>query len=66
MGEAKKRRELGLPAQTVRFPALTKDEVGLIHDLMHHRLHELAAASDDESRAQLEALRELHHKLFAH
>jgi hypothetical protein len=69
MGEAKRRRELGLPAQTVRLPALTMDEVRLIHDLMHQRLDELAAESeqaDEAGKARYEALRELHHKLFAH
>ncbi len=66
MGEAKRRRELGLPPQTVRFPALTMDEVRLIHDLMHHRLHELSHASGDDEKKLLHDLTELHHKLFAH
>jgi hypothetical protein len=69
MGEAKRRKEMGLPTQTVRFPALTMDEVRLIHDMMHHRLHELAAEAeqaDEAGKQRYEALRELHHKLFAH
>lgn len=70
MGEGKRRREQGLPPQTVRLPALTPDEVRLIHDLMHHRLDELGATPHDQldetSHAQLHALQQLHHKLFAH
>jgi hypothetical protein len=70
MGEGKRRQALGLETQTVRLPALTRDEVRLIHDLMHHRLHELQAVppeqADERQQALLSALRALHHKLFAH
>lgn len=71
MGEAKRRKDLGLPARTVRFPALTVDEVRLIHDLFHHRLDELGALHrsgqmDEALHESFHALQQLHHKLFAH
>lgn len=66
MGESKRRKEMGLEPRTVRLPALTADEVRVLHDLMHHRLHELAHATDEAGRQELEALRALHHKIFAH
>lgn len=70
MGEAKRRKETGAEPRTVRLPALTHDEVHVLHHLMHHRLDELAALPEDQQsdalRGELEALRSLHHKIFAH
>ena len=76
MGEAKRRRELGLPGQTIRLPALTQQEVQLIHNLMHRRLHELGhhhhgegeggEGMDEASHQEFHALQELHSKLFQH
>lgn len=70
MGEAKRRQQQGLAPRTVRLPALTQEEVHLLHHLMHHRLHELshvpADQQDDDVRGELKALRALHHKIFAH
>lgn len=68
MGEGKRRQEAGMPPQTVRLPALSKEEVQIIHEMMHHRMHELAEKSQSDPNAQkyLEAVRTLHRKLFAH
>lgn len=70
MGDAKRRREAGTMTQTVRLPPLAMDELQLIHDMMHRRLHELHHATgegaDEAAQAEFEALRALHHKLFAH
>lgn len=69
MGDAKRRREAGTMTPTVRLPPLSMDELQLIHDMMHGRLHALHHAmegGDEAAKAELEALRALHHKLFAH
>ena len=73
MGDAKRRRDAGTMTQTVRFPPLSLEEVGLVHDMMHRRLHELHHALEapeaegaHAARAEFDALRALHHKLFAH
>ena len=70
MGEAKRRKEIGAEPRTVRLPALTHDEMHVLHHLMHHRLDELAALPQDQQNearlGELQALRSLHHKIFAH
>lgn len=70
MGEAKRRREAGLPPRTVQLPALTLPEAHALHHLLHHRVDELKATPpeqlDDARREELQALQALHQKLFAH
>jgi hypothetical protein len=69
MGDAKRRREAGTMTATVRLPPLSMDELQLIHDMMHRRLHELHGAGegpDEAAKGEFEALRALHHKIFAH
>lgn len=70
MGDAKRRKEMGMPAQTVRLPALTHDEFHTLHHLMHRRLHELhdtpEGEMDEATKAEQQALVALHHKIFPH